>query len=227
MEAYAQMMPNAVDPNDNEKIRMHPLPLYDARKLAAQLVNVMSMEDNILLDPTAGQEQDLEAAKQHVISIMAGEDIPGKPGMSDLHKQVESEALTAINSQVETLYGIMENQARENLVYDPMTGMPVPQIDPELEKQYNELREKQAILAKHLEIDNMPKYMTEEAAMGGAAESQQRGIPMPPGGGGQMPPQIGMDPQMMGGGMMPPQQGIPMPEEVSMQQMMPNYGGQI
>lgn len=225
-EAYAQMMPNAVDPTDPAKVQMHPAPLYDARKLAQWLVETLEVDTDVLLDKGKSTKEDIEEAREHVTRILDGEKVPGSPGRSDAHKGVESQVLQLLNAHVKAKTAELQKMAAPQM--DPMTGMPMPPaINPALEKELTELIEKQQALANHLATDNQPMYMTEESALSAAAPPPPPMPPQMPGmpGMGGQPPMGGDMMGMMGGGMMGG--GVPMPDQMQQSDILPNFGGQL
>ena len=211
-EAYAQLMPNAVDPTDDEKVRMHPLPLYDARVLAKVMLESMDLSTDILLDKGEFDEKDIEEAREHIVRIVGGEALEGIPGRSDIHKQVEADALRHLNEQVAKMKQRLDSEMKIQI--DPITGMPTQTPDPELLKSLDKLVEAQANLASHLEADNMPAEAVEEVALMNSQPPPPPAPPMPPGG-AMMPP--GAPP--MGPG------GVPMPPGMTGQNSLPNFGG--
>ena len=119
-------------------------------------------------------------------------------------------------------------------------GQPLPpETNPELEEQFTTITDMMERLAQHLNQHNQPAFMVEEMALQDANDlinpeppappmGAGGGMPpgMPPGMGGGMPPGVPMPPGM--GPQMMPQPGtgqVNMPQGVSMQNIMPGFGG--
>jgi len=184
-EAYAQMMPNAVDTSNPEKVAQHPLPLYDGGKLAKKFVKTLELSDELLLDKSEDTEEEIALAKQHVELIMQGKEVAGVPGKSEAHRLVEARVLTAINAQVKNLRQEVENA---NVVQiDQMTGQQVTMNNPQLEQSLEKMESIQKALVDHLSTENMPRYKETSIAIGQSdamSQPKTQGVPMPNGGAG-------------------------------------------
>jgi len=210
-EAYAQMMENAVDPDNDAQIEQHPAPLYDAIELAQQYTQELGYSDKLLLKPKHNKKQEILEAKDDVVRIFAGQDVIGVPGRSKEHKLYQSKVLQLVNKKVDELNDMIETDleeqqatSEEDAMMMQVFGMqsPEPQVDQDLELEFDDWLAIQKSLAYHLEVDNMPPNAAEEAALMGAEESM-----------------AGSQEEEM----MPP--SVPMPQELDMQDVMPGYGG--
>lgn len=200
MELYAQMMPNAVDPTDKEKLKMHPLPLYDARVLAKRLVNDgLGGDDDVLLSADFDNTTEVAEAQQNVAAIFQGEIVNGVPGRSDAYIEYITYVLRNLNQEQENL--AKEMSELEEVIpptIDPMTGQEFPgQLPQGIIDLFENRREIQVNLASHLEQSRLPAYASDIDALMGA-----------------QPPQ----PE-------PQQANIPMPQQMSQADILPNFGG--
>jgi hypothetical protein len=205
-ELYAQLIPNAVDPHDTEKMKQHPLPLWNALKLGKYLAKTLNLPDDILLNGEFDEEEDLELAKEEAKKLMRGEVVQGIPGRTDKHLSYQVSVLNAVNARVDELSQQIDTamQSMQSMI-DPMTGQPMPpQPDPMLLQELNKLRTIQQNFAKHLDLDKVSEYIADDLVMAQAVP------PAPP-----MPQQSMMPPQ---GEMM--QQGVPMPGQMQQQDIL-------
>ena len=172
MEAYAQMMPNAVDPNDDRQIeamRMNGVvPLYDAYKLASKYAKeVAGFDDSVLLYRNFSMKRALDSAKRDVQRILNGEVVAGVPGRSRIHNEYESRVLELINQKVDKLYKDVEVQSQLG------NNMQASSILTE----YNKWRAIQNELADHLQTDMLPRNAMDDNALMGVQLAIEREQP--------------------------------------------------
>lgn len=248
-EAFAQLMPLAVDPRYPERVQQHPNPLVDAVKLMEWYVQKNEINRDILLDPGVGEKYEIETAQQDMLRIMEGMKLSGSPGRGRTHVQYEIDVMTSISDKIATLEQQQEDnlQAQAEAIEAEMAaqeekvraefgmlppeqieGMlsqiqpPEPQLDKTLEDEIQKWRDIEDEMAKHIEKDSMPLVMSSQAAMPPQPEMppQQANMPQMPGMDGNM--NLPMGPPEPSAGA-----PIPMPNQMQMGDMFANMGGMM
>lgn len=213
--AYAQMMPNAVDPSDPSSMQFPGVKLFDARYLGKKMVDLNGLDDEILLMEGFDDDEDLEEAIQEVQTMMAGQAVSGMPGRSMAHNLYEKNVLDMLNNNAKGMQEQLELTKQEMGV--DMMGNPLPpQYDPQLMEEYMQLLKSVKLVSDHLQVDVLPKSQREAASIVVAQELETiQGMMNNTGQQPQMPEQQG-----------PPQGGqIPMPP--STPGMMQGQGGGV
>lgn len=178
-EVYAQLMPNAVDASDPNKVAAHPNPMWDSRKVANWYAEKNFLPKEIILNPDKNKLEEIEVAVREVELILKGEYVPGVPGRSKEHNLYETNVLRALNKRQKELEKIV--------MMNPMAMI-------EMQKVMQQQRD----LAEHTETDALPVMLAVTDATSKAKPPQmqnQGAIPNPEGS------NIPRVPQMQGGEM--------------------------
>lgn len=207
-EEFAQLTQFAVNPDNPAAVANHPLPLFNAKKLAQRYVDVENLPEDLLLSKEDSDEMGKKTAEEHVMRILNGENVPGEPGENEEHRKFEADTLLSINAQIADVQQMIEQDLQSKMQstpqFDQFTGAPLdvqPEPDIMLQNTLDKLQSAADRLAAHLSIDNMPASMIEEAALGGNAPQQPQQAPEP--------------------------LQAPMPQGMGMQDIMPGFGGQM
>lgn len=203
MEALAQMMQFAVNPNDPEASAKNPLPLVDAVKLMRWYAEANDIPEDVLLEKsTRPQAQKMQALLQSM-ELNKGKLVVSEAGESKEHIDIHEQLLNNWLTEEERLkQAIMESTEAQMAQMAPpmpqgpmmMPTPPEPQIDPALEKAMKQVTKIIDVYKQHIMGDAVPKINE-------TGELMSRGQEPPMPGGGTMP--------MPGGGM--EGQGPPMP----------------
>lgn len=168
-EAFTQLMPLAVDPNNPMQKMNHPMPLIDAVALVERYVKVMEFGEDLLIDRTSDDEDDYLRAVDDIDRIMAGEDVPGMPGESRIHILTQMKILGDLNKELESKMMDIESSTPQ-LGYDmqgqPIMGDPNPQLIQEAQNLYQFIM----VLERHNSTDTIPEDIWIELQGGGSQE---------------------------------------------------------
>lgn len=223
-EAYAQLMPNAVDPNNTELMRAMEqqgrIPLWDINKLASWYQEANIMPD-IRIKSNYHEEAEEQEALEELKEILDGKYVAGVPGRSPLHVKIQSKALSNVIASITDLQKAMEEKLEkdmENVAIpseeEMMMGAEPPQLpepDPRSMDLMERLMKVQENLVKHIMTDTMPEDMFDEAAIGAAEMLTASMQPEP-----EMAPEGALPPGVPSSGEAPVPGGqIPMPQEPS------------
>lgn len=202
----AQMAPFMVDPSNKKAVSMHPAPWIDGPKLLQHYIEVNDMPEDILAKLSEDEDISVKRAELQGKSMVKGENVPGIPGESDVHKQVHVQQLHVINEQARAL--------REAFGEISPEMMPYIQEIPQMQELMG-LERMATIFAQHIVEDNLPMG-SEEPEVGQVMQQSQPQqplqVPMPPGltpAGSSQPPAPAGGNQQSGMGPQLPQQGRP------------------
>lgn len=204
-ELYAQMMPNAVDPDNTQMMRAMEqsgrIPLYDVYELSRWFAETNSAPSDVLITEDRKDELEYKEAVENANKMLEGENVPGVPGRSKAYIRAIGQVLRGINGNIQKLDELIkESQGQLPVQWDPATGQPLPPpVDPQSQDLMDRLIKTQTQLGRHLTASMMPEDMFDEEVLETAANVAQMVNPPPP-----PAPPMGMP------GMMPPN-GVPMP----------------
>ena len=209
-ESYAQLMPNAVDPEDQEAINLMKkqgiVPLYDARKLAEYMFDENAIPREILLDKEVLDEQEVKEALDETEQMLAGAVVAGKPGRSSAHYRIHAQIFNDLMANIENLeQEIIKSMEGMEPVMDELGQMMPPEPDLVSVDKIKRMVGAKESLVKHIMTDTIPLDLMDESVVSAASP------PPPP------PPMPGNTPV--------PDGSIPMPQNTSMQDVMPGMAG--
>jgi len=172
--ALAQLAPFFVDPNNDQSMMANPFGYIDGPKTVEWYLETNTIPTDLMVQTSEDEDISIKRAEEQGKAMLMGEDMPGIPGEPDAHKRVHVKQLNVQNQKVDELTKEIEGMGPMAAQYVPMLP-----IGAELKKEV----ELQQRLAKHLSEDDMPKMMTEQVALQGAAPAQPQApnVPMPPG----------------------------------------------
>ena len=177
----AQLAPFMVDPSNPQSVTMSPTPWIDGPKMLKWYMETNSIPQELMAITQEDEDISRERAEAQGKQVLDGETVSGIPGESEAHKRVHAAQLRVINNRAD--------QIQDKILKDPIS------VDPSEETELRELEEVASILAAHLEADDMPRVMENQAAIQ-EAKPQQPQVPMPPG----LTPAGGSQPPMPAGG---------------------------
>jgi hypothetical protein len=178
MEAFGQLMPYAVNPNNPEMAMQNPLGMIDATILFQEFVEKLDLNEKLLLIPGESEKKELQRAEEQNMQMFSGERAMGQAGESQAHVQHHVRFLR----QLENLYEDMMDDIKNSI----MAGTPP---DPEMQQQFDKLRIAMPIISEHIDFDTTP-VLAESQLVSSVAKAQT--APMPQPGIGQSVSQSGM-----------------------------------
>jgi len=181
----AQLAPFMADPSNSTMMQQHPMPWVDGPRTLAWYAETNNIPENLLVQSHEDEDIAIKRAELQGKAMMAGEEIYGVPGESDVHKKVHVKQLQVVNKKVKELEEELGAMGPMMEIY-----MPVLPQGQELDKQ----KELARSIAEHLQEDDMPPTMIEEMATEKTLAPPE--VPMPPG----LTPAGSAQPPMPGGG---------------------------
>lgn len=179
MDAMKMVMPYAVNPNDQERAMMNPLPLFNAVEIADQFTHTMGLSPKILLNRSENEKSDIERAKMQNEQMYAGERAMPKAGESATHVREHVEFMQMLTNGFEASKMDIESSIR--------AGMEVPV---EKQQQFDRLRVTLPLLSEHIDFDTT--NVINEATMMSKVGMMQSGSQGPNTDMGQQVTQAGM-----------------------------------
>lgn len=217
-EMYAQLLPNAVDPGDPAKVAQHPLPLYDAVKLAQYYAQVNEVPEEVLLKPSKDKLEELQRAEEQTKLMLntPPKAVAGVPGEAIEHQLYHSMVLDQITNQIDNLKIQMDEQMKSMPMQFDQMGMAMPpQPDQATQARLMQLMKWKQIVANHLEIDKLPIEMEIDAGLMKAKQGNQpQQSPNP-----QIPMPVGARTPV------PNPNNVPMSQPISNSDIMPGING--
>jgi len=181
-EAYAQLMPNAVDPTDTAQMQAMKsrgiTPLWDAVELAKYYQETNIMPSNLRIAKDTLVEIDVEQARDESEEMLSGKSVVGQAGRSKAHTKYQAQVLNKILEQIQDITMIVEDKmANTPAETDPMTGEGVlPTIEDVMDAGTKELLEKlekaKQLFQKHIIQDVMPAEMFTDGILEASAAMQ-------------------------------------------------------
>lgn len=215
MEIFQMFIPYAVDTTNVMARMQNPQAFISLQGLSKYVFEHMDLPEEVLLSDIERDDVAYKEAMIDMTKIINGEDVAGKPGRSEAHREVEANVLNAIRIQREKLeqkindeqeerYEEMLEEYEASIKINPATGQPepprgldgqilpppeMPLVPPQQQQELDNLLEIEAKVKRHLEVDNMPAGTAVEASVMQSDATSQSVQPAQPPQGQQQPPQ--------------------------------------
>lgn len=217
-ETFAQLIPFAVDPNNQMQVQNHPMPMVDAVELFKEYFYDNRLPEGLLIPDITDGSRAIEEADAHITAILRDEAILPVPGQPEKHLEREYQVYEALIEKAYELNKRMEKQMKEafdelmndlveqgvqfdpqsGTLFDPVSGqritVPPPQPDPEMQEELETVEDRIEKLEQHLLVESMPASLRNTRigllAGGGAPPAEEGAVPPPPMPEGSDAPQV-------------------------------------
>lgn len=171
-EAFAQLSPYFVDPNDKQKLAQHPAPWINGPVMVQQYYEQIGLDKKSLINIVQQEEEQVEMAEEQNRRMLELEAVPGEPGMGVAHIDVHKEFLKILNSRLEEIQTLLTEL--QPLVMQAPDQTAFIQMQALMQEQAR-LSQAVRLLAAHVEVDSMPAYVSPSETV-----EQSKGLTQPP-----------------------------------------------